>query len=143
MVKNPARSAITRFESNEKASKKTIENLRAFFENQGIEFFPNNGVAFKPDAKVYRGTEGFRLFMDDVFEVVSTIGGQIRLHNAKPDNWIKWLGAEWYAMHRERMKPFQHNIEFRVTAVMGETNFIGNTHSEYRWLPEEMFTQQF
>jgi len=141
-VKNPARSAILTFEAEEKASKHTIDTLSNYFGSQGIEFLPNDGVSFKPDTKVYKGTEGFRLFMDDVFEVVSTVGGQIRLHNAKPDNWIKWLGADWYAMHRERMKPFQKNIEFRVTAVMGETNFIGNTHSEYRWLPEEMFTQQ-
>ncbi len=132
------------FEAEEKASKHTIDTLSNYFESQGIDFFSNNGVAFKPDTKVYRGREGFRLFMDDVFEVADTVGGEICLFNARPANWIKWLKKDWYEKHSERMQKVleEKGFNFRVTAQKGDYSFIGKKFVEYRWVPDKLFNQQ-
>ena len=135
LVKNPARNAIKNFEAQEKASKKSIENLKIFFENRGIEFLPNNGVAFKPEIRTYQAAEGFRLFMDDLYETARDTGGDICLFNSNPSLWIKHLGQDWYDMHAERMAALGDRINVRITLEEGKTDFILDI-AQHRWVPE-------
>jgi len=64
------------------------------------------------------------------------------LWNARPDNFIKWLGEKWYSNHRDRMQKILGDISFNVTAEEGDTNFIGGKIAEYRWVPKEIFNEQ-
>lgn len=121
----------------------TLETLRLLYESRGLEFTEDGGI--RPHglrSKHLRGTDGFRELMDDVYEQARTVGGKIRLWNARPSNWTKWLGQDWYAAHTQRMQPLLPNISFHVTCKEGETNFIGGKHSEYRWVPEKIFNEQ-
>jgi hypothetical protein len=80
--------------------------------------------------------------MDDIYETAKRDGGLFCLHNAKPDNWYKWLGEEWFQMHSERMRTLGNKIDYRITAKEGTTNFISSAFAEYRWFPAELFNEQ-
>ncbi len=121
----------------------TLDTLRLYYEANGLEFSEDGGI--RPHglrSKHLKGTDGFRELMDDVYNQASTVGGKIRLWNAKPSNWTKWLGQDWYAAHTERMQVVLPNISFNVTCREGDTNFIGGKHAEYRWVPEKIFNEQ-
>ncbi len=120
----------------------TLDMLQTFYEAQGIMFQATGGISprhLKVDQ--YIGEDGFRAFMNDVYEVAKTMGGDIRLHNAKPTNWLKWLGRDWLDMHGRRMEAIMGTLTFRITAGHGDTQLIAN-HAEYRWLPRHLWTQQ-
>ena len=123
----------------------TIAKARTFFENRGVTFIDDTS-ANKNNAlsRTFVGQDGFRLFLDDVYEVCRSEGGEICLYNARPSNWIKWVGEEWWAEHTLRMQEAlkETNYRFKVTAKTGDYNFIGGKHAEYRWVPDEFFNEQ-
>lgn len=120
----------------------TIETLKLFYEVRGLEFTEDGGLRpRKVLVHQYHGAEGFRKFMDDVYETAKTQGGEICLHNAKPANWLKWLGAEWNTMHTNRMLEIKYKIDFKITAGHDDYQFVGR-HAEYRWLPRTMWNEQ-
>lgn len=119
----------------------TLDTLRLYYEAKGVEFVEDGGIRpRKVMVQQYQGAEGFRKFMDDVYEVAKTQGGEICLHNAKPANWIKWLGVEWNTMHTNRMLELG-KLNFKITAGHDDYQMIGK-HAEYRWLPREMWNDQ-
>lgn len=119
----------------------TLDTLRLYYEANGVEFSDDGGIRpRKVLVEQYQGAEGFRRFMDDVYETVKTQGGEICLHNAKPENWLKWLGAEWNAMHTSRMLDLG-KLNFKITAGHDDYQLIGK-HAEYRWLPRDMWNDQ-
>lgn len=121
----------------------TIDKLRLFYEANGIEFTAEGGV--RPSTAKFRhltGTDGFQSLMDDVYEQTKEKGGNIRLWNARPHYFIGWLGADFYQNHSERMRSISHPISFFVTCEEGETNFIGSSFAEYRWVPKTIFNEQ-
>lgn len=119
----------------------TLETLRLFYESRGIEFTDEGGIRpRKVIVQQYQGAEGFRKFMDDVYEVAKTQGGEICLHNADPAHWLRWLGIEWNTMHTNRMLKLG-KLNFKITAGHNDHNLIGK-HAEYRWLPREMWNDQ-
>lgn len=124
-------------------TKRTLTRITETLEKGGVEFQPNDGVARKTSPlTIYNGSDGFKAFMDDVYETAKSVGGEICLLNAKPANWIKWLGQDWYENHSKRMQTLLKTIDFRVTAKEGDKNFIGGKHSEYRWVPKEIWNEQ-
>lgn len=119
----------------------TLDTLRLYYEAKGVEFVDDGGIRpRKVMVQQYQGAEGFRKFMDDVYEVAKAQGGEICLHNAKPGNWIKWLGVEWNTMHTNRMLELG-KLDFKITAGHDDYQLIGK-HAEYRWLPREMWNDQ-
>ena len=121
----------------------TLNKIRNAFENAEIEFLGSSGVRRNTgEIKIYRGADGFKRFMDDLYEVAKTEGGQICLHNARPANWIKWLGEDWFSMHSKRMAAISDKIDFRITAEEGTKDFISNSFAEYRLFPAELFNDQ-
>lgn len=120
----------------------TLDTLRLYYEAGGLEFTDDGGIRpNKVRVQQYEGAEGFRRFMDEVYDVAKTQGGEICLHNAKPANWIKWLGVEWNLMHTERMVAIKDRLDFKITAGHDDYQLIGK-HAEYRWLPKEMWNDQ-
>ena len=119
----------------------TLDKLKVFYQSRGVDFTAEGGIRPREVlVQQFRGSEGFRSFMDDVYSVASTEDGPIRLYNAKPANWQKWLGEDWNTMHTERMVALG-DLDFRITAQHGDFLFIGK-HAEYRWLPEGMWNEQ-
>lgn len=120
----------------------TLDTIRLFYEARGVDFTEEGGIRpYKVLVQQLQGADGFRRFMDDVYDVASTQGGEICLHNARPQNWIKWLGVEWNAMHTQRMLEITKKINFKITAGHNDYQMIGK-HAEYRWLPQEMWNDQ-
>lgn len=121
----------------------TLDTLKLYYEANGLEFSDDGGIRpRKVLVHQYQGAEGFRKFMDDVYETAKTQGGEICLHNAKPSNWLKWLGAEWNTMHTNRMLGIKDKLtSFKITAGHDDYQMIGK-HAEYRWLPKEMWNDQ-
>lgn len=121
----------------------TLDTLKKFYEFRGVKFTNDGGI--RPHVARFehlKGSDGFRTLMDDVYEQAKDKGGKIRLWNARPSNWTKWLGEEWYKKHTKRMQSVLSNISFNVTCEEGDTNFIGGKHSEYRWVPKKIFNEQ-
>lgn len=121
----------------------TLDTLRTFYEVSGIEFTDDDGI--RPRVEKFRhlsGVEGLRALLDDVYEQASEHGGHLRLWNVHPDYFISWLGEEWYGMHLKRMKALLPTITLQATCKEGETNFIGRSIAEYRWVPKKVFNEQ-
>ncbi|MFN3700479.1 MAG: helix-turn-helix domain-containing protein [Alphaproteobacteria bacterium] len=121
----------------------TLTKIEKAFEENDIEFLGSTGLRKKTDeVKTLHGTDGFKEFMHDVYNTAKAKGGTICLHNARPSNWVKWLGVDWFEMHADRMKALGNKIDYRITAEEGTTNLISSAFAEYRWFPRDMFNQQ-
>jgi len=117
--------------------------IQKFYEYEGLEFTEGEGVRQRQDkVQRYHGVDGFKFFMDDVYNVAKAQGGEICLYNARPANWIKWLGVEWNAFHSQRMKELAGRINFKITAQRGDYQFIGSKHAEYRWVPDHLWNER-
>lgn len=120
-----------------------LRDLRNYYEAEGLEFTDDNGVRdMQITVQKYRGAEGFRAFMDDVYQTAVDTGGGICLFNAKPSNWHKWLGHDWWQMHSDRMAALGDKIHMRITAKEGENLLISSSFAEYRWFPSAYFSEQ-
>ena len=139
-----SQTGIARIENGtNKPNSKTLQKISSAFDRNDIEFIGTSGLRKRSnEIKRLHGRDGFREFMNDVYEVAKKEGGEICLHNAKPDNWYKWLGKEWYEEHSKRMSELGTSISVKITAEKGNLNFIANSFAEYRWMPEHLFNEQ-
>ncbi len=133
---------ISNFEKESSTpSKTTLEKIMTVLQLEGIVFIDDDGVKRQQQSvQQYDGADGFRLFMDDVYATAQSQGGEICLLNAKPDNWVKWMGDHWQA-HTERMIAIADKFSFKITTRQGEHNFISRDFAEYRWVPEKIWNQ--
>ncbi len=138
-----SQTGIARIENGtNQPNSQTLNKIKAAFENADIEFIGTTGVKTRSDEiKIFKGEDGFRSFMDDVYTTAKEKGGQICLHNARPGNWYKWLGEEWFKMHSDRMKSLGDKIDFRITAEEDAPQ-ISRNFAEYRWFPSQLFNDQ-
>lgn len=127
---------ISNFESGKASpTKNTLKKIKLFLEKAGVSFTDQGGV--NPNISytvIYEDREGFRAFMDDVYETVKKHGGDVYLFNSRPLIWYEWLGEEWYDMHRKRMKALGDRIRMRISLQEGDTNKI-LSFAQYRWFP--------
>lgn len=138
-----ASNTMSRFEKNGIGGDKLKAKLTHYYLDNGITLTKNGGVdKVVAVTHTYLGADGFRKFMDKVYETAKSTGGEILLYNARPDNWIKWLGKEWNAMHTTRMGEIVDRIKFKAIAQEGDTNFVGSKHAEYRWISKDHFNDQ-
>lgn len=125
------------------ARESTLQIIRTAFERSGIDFIGLNGVRLQTDfMQTFTGATGFRDFMDHLYESAKNFGGEIVLFNAFPENWTKWLGEEFFAMHSKRMADLGDKISVKITSRPGETHFISKEFAQYRWFPEELFSKR-
>lgn len=129
-------SSAERGESNQA----TLDKLQRFYEAAGVEFLENEGVRLRSGfVRTYEGGEGMRRFFDDVYLTAKEDGGDISLYNGMPKELIRWLGADWYKMHAERMTAERRRFKFRVIVQEGEDTPIGADFAEYRTVPAPHF----
>lgn len=122
---------------------KTLAAITRAFDGESIVFINKSGVEQRKDVIVdYEGSQGFVDFMFDVYLGAKEFGGVICLHNARPQNWIKWMGQDEYDKHSRRMEELGKSIEVRITAEEGNLLFIANKFAEYRWFPKEWFNEK-
>jgi len=119
--------------------RKSIENAMT---DSGIEFTARGVQEKNIHVSQYNGAEGFRDFMWDVYNTCNDQGGDIRLFNARPEYWHKWLGKEWYEEHANRMKSISDKITFHAISRENDDLFIASSFGEYRWFPENLFNEQ-
>ena len=118
------------------------DEIRKFYEREGIEFSENDGVRWNITQVIkYEGSSGIKEFFDDVYKEALE-GCKINLFNGVPHLLTKWLGEEYYKMHAERMQKIDENIDFKIIVEETEANFIAGSFAEYRGFPREMFNDQ-
>lgn len=120
-----------------------LTKLQEYFEGHGLEFM-DGGVRERPQQIVrhLEDREGFRVFMNDVYETAQKMGGEICLFNGVPEKMLHHLGADWYQNHKQRMTEIKKNFNFKVLICEGDENYIGDSFVEYRWFPKDKFNEQ-
>lgn len=135
---------ISLFETEQSTpTKRTLEKIVAAIENGGVELLTSGGV--QPSKKYifhYTGVDGFRNFMDDVYEEVKKTGGEICIYNADERNWIKFMGEEAFEAHAKRMAELPHELDFKILVKEDDTFFIAESIAQYRWVNKESWNQQ-
>jgi transcriptional regulator with XRE-family HTH domain len=145
-----SQTGIARIENGtNQPNTQTINKIKAAFESAGIQFIGMYGVNKRTnEVKTLRGVEGLKTLVDDIYATAKSAYdkngnavGVIDLYNAKPQNWHKWLGKEWWDMHAERMTALGPKVQ-RILTVEGETYFISSNFSEHKQFPAELFSDQ-
>ena len=139
-----SQTGIARIENDtNQPNSSTLEKIGTAFDAADVEFINDSGVKKrKGEIRTLKGVEGFKTFMNEIYEHAQTHGGEFCLHNARPENWHKWLGAEWFQMHSKRMANLDTDINFKITAEEGNTDLISDKFAEYRWFPIDLFNDQ-
>lgn len=138
-----SQTGIARIENGtNQPNTQTLNKIEAAFKNADIEFLGSSGLRrTSGESRTYKGTEGFRSFMDDVYEKSRDIGGDICLFNGMPSYFHKWLGKEWYDNHAKRMIELK-DLSAKIIVKEGEDLFIAHDFAEYRWFPKQMFHEK-
>ncbi|MCK6417629.1 MAG: helix-turn-helix domain-containing protein [Alphaproteobacteria bacterium] len=139
-----SQTGIARIENGtNQPNSSTLAKIEAAFEKGSIEFLGLSGVRLKTgEIKTFRGQEGFRAFMDDVYETARDKGGEICLFNGVPRFFSKFLGEEWYQMHSARMQQIKDKFTFKIIVREGDEHTIAQGFAEYRWFPENLFNER-
>lgn len=138
-----SQTGIARIENGtNKPNSNTLEKIKKAFDIADIEFLGESGVKKRAnEVKTLKGQDGFRRFMDDVYETVKETGGEISVYNVNEKNWIKWMGEEEYKSHAARMKNLKTHLHFRIIIQEGDFYFIANEFAQYKWFPKELFKE--
>lgn len=137
-----AQSTLSMIENGQsEGMKKTLSSIENALTAGGVEF-TQNGVALR-DVIIYRldGAEGFQKMMDEVYAAAQG-GSDICLFNGSPDLFIKWLGQDFYDMHRERMKAIKEPFSLRIITAKGDQNLIARSFAKYRWTDQALFGEK-
>ncbi len=114
-------------------------------ENAGIEFIECDGVRRKQEyIKKFKGSAGFKEFMEMVYEEANKNGGNFCIYNASPSKWKLLVNDDWNKMHIARMTEVfkRGNLHFRITCPYSDANFMGRDYAEYRYIPNEKWNER-
>ena len=121
----------------------TLETIAHILDKAGVQVLPNDGVSIKGiNTYRYYGTDGFRTFFDEVYEVAKNEGGDIVLYNTNPEKWRDLHGEEWMQTHIKRMDECKDNFTFRATVQEDTSLYVGSRYGQYRWIPEKYYYEQ-
>lgn len=138
-----SKPSIVRMEKDLFSVKDEIRrSVELVFDRHAMEFTPGGVQERSYKITHYDGAEGFRDFMWDVYNTSNDMGGDIRLFNAKPAYWHKWLGKEWYQSHAKRMEGISNKVTFHAISCENDDLFIANNFGEYRWFPKDLFSEK-
>lgn len=139
-----SQTGIARIENGtNQPNTKTIEKIKAAFDAAEIEFLGSSGLRKRTgEVRTLRGAEGFRIFMDDVYQTITQMGGEICVYNVDEKNWIKWMGEEGYKTHADRMKNISKPYNFKILIEEDDNFFIASEIAKYKWFPKELFNRQ-
>ncbi len=136
-----SQTGIARIENGEsKPNSETSSKMIQAFTKVGIEFLDTEGVRRrKVNVMSYQGQDGFRKFIDEVYQAAKETSDDICLFNGVPKLIKKWCGEEWYIMHATRMKELKQRPNFRIIVQENEKDFIAGGFAEYKWFPSKLF----
>lgn len=134
-----ANSSIKNIENeNTSARRDTIEQIRAAFESNGVEFLPGSGVKLKTDiVSIIIGKAATAALYDSIYTTA----------HASPDREVLVLGLdEALSVQYDGLSRIEDNnarlkradIKQKILANEGTTEFLGEP-SCYRLLPRERF----
>jgi transcriptional regulator with XRE-family HTH domain len=118
----------------------TLHSIKKAFEDSGIEFLPNQGIKMRSgDVNVLRGADGFKQFMDDVYNTLKTASpANAFVSNVNEKDFVHWLGNN-LEDHLVRMNELK-NVKYNILIREGDQNFTASKYAEYRWMPKDQFT---
>ncbi|MGH1456199.1 MAG: helix-turn-helix domain-containing protein [Alphaproteobacteria bacterium] len=127
----------------------TTAKITAAFDKVDVEFIGESGVKKRTgEVRTLRGADGLKFLVDDIyhytkneFEKKNNIESLVYLYNARPENWHKWLGKDWWDMHSERMSKMNKKIQ-RLLISEGDNYLISSSFSEHRQFPSDKFNDQ-
>lgn len=131
---------LLRLEAGGDARPETMRKIVDAFENHGVAFNANGGVdPSRPDVRTYQTPHGLRAFMDDVYDVIKTDGGEICITGVVEQDFSDTLGQEFDQMHMDRMAALK-NYTMRCLIEEGDFNFTSDEYCEYRWTRKDEFS---
>ncbi len=131
-----AAKSIDNFENGKTSlAHKNMKALISTFVNEGIEFIGETGVNVPQDyvAKTLTGADGFKEFLDDVYNTVKN-GGSINVTNVVDQDFKYWAGDK-HTDHVTRMANIK-NLECKTLSKSGYKDFLASDYTDYRWLPK-------
>lgn len=139
-----SQTGIARIENGtNQPNSKTITKIETAFDAADVEFLGSSGVQKRGiQSHRYSGPEGFKEFMDRLYQTARDVGGEICTFNAATSYFHSILGEEWYQKHAERMRSVQDNYTFRLIVDEEATQFLASDFGEYRTFPKEMLPEQ-
>lgn len=140
MLMDVSQSSLSYFENEELAydHKLTfIHKVWRFYDENNIEFGVNDGVRWKSTGlKTLKGYEGFKSFIQDVYETVK-LGGDVCVTNVDESQFQELFG-DYGADYMEKMSQIE-NLNFRILVKEGDDNFLASRYAQYRRLPSQYF----
>lgn len=122
---------------------KTLKTLHDFFESRDILFLDGGGFQIRQTfIKRYEGAEGFRAFLDDLYETLLHKGGEACIYNIDARHWPKWAGDKKWAEHVDRMTAIKDKMETKILIREGDNFFPAASYAEYRWMSEDKFDEE-
>ena len=139
-----SQTGIARIENGtNKPNSKTIEKITGSFDAADVEFLGSSGVQKRGiHSHRYSGADGFKEFMDKLYQTARDVGGDICTFNAATGYFKNLLGDEWYKNHADRMQSIQNNYNFRLIVDDETTDFLASDFGEYRTFPKDMLPDQ-
>lgn len=144
-----SQTGIARIENGtNQPNSSTIDKITKAFDRADIEFIGETGVKKKTgEVRVYRGSDGFSFFLDDVYTTAKQYGTaekpvQIFLSNVMHSNWVKWMGAEKWENHVKRMTAARDVMDVRIIVRENDKYFPASAYSKYKWMPKETFSDK-
>ena len=130
------RETIYRIESDTvQPQEKTVARIRHTFDLHGVEFTEDEGVRIrKNQVRVFSGKDGYRQFLDHIYDTMKESNGKIRQFNLSDGKNLPYA-EDYAATHMERMGKIK-DLDARVLTVEGDYNFPAS-YCEYRWLSKE------
>jgi transcriptional regulator with XRE-family HTH domain len=122
---------------------KTIANIIAVFDKNGVEFTDDCGVRMKPQGvEIFKDHKGFCRFYDILYADLLSNGGTIDACGVDETLFSKYHGEETHS-HIERMTALANSrddVSMRILIREGDDNYSAGGYARYRWLSEEYFS---
>lgn len=144
-----SQTGIARIENGtNKPNSSTLEKINNAFDQSDIEFLGESGLRKRSgEVRTLRGNNAMSDFLDDVYETAVKYGTkenptEVFLSNVVHENWIKWMGAERWQNHTDRMTKDKDVMDVRIIVKEGDYNFPAQAYSQYKWFPEHFFSDK-
>jgi DNA-binding XRE family transcriptional regulator len=133
---NITRETVYRIESGtHKAQETTLVSIARIFDLNDVELTEDEGIRIrKNQVRVFTGREGYRQFLDHIYDTMKENGGKIRQFNLSDGKNLPHAG-DYSKVHLERMSKIK-NLDARVLTIEGDYNFPAK-HCQYRWLSKK------
>jgi len=141
-----SQTGIARIENGtNRPNSQTLSKINAAFDRADIKFIGDSGVKKRTgEIRVLKGPDAMSDFLDDVYDTIVMNGTVdnpclVFLSNIVYDNWIKWIRADRWQNHIDRMTAKKSIMDVRILVKQGDKNFPAHAYSTYKWIPEKFF----